>query len=194
MITRRRLLLGLPWLALGACGDQARFHATDLTGKGVGGDFTLYDVDGQPRRLGDFHGKLVILFFGYTSCPDICPSALAKYATLLQQADLGPERIQVIFVSLDPARDTPQRLAGYVPWFHPSFIGLSGDARTIADLAAKFRVTYVRRDVPGSMSYVLDHSAGAYVFGPDGRLRLYLGENARPEDIIADLRRLLAGA
>lgn len=193
MIVRRRLLLALPLLLAGCDGGRPAWRNTDLGGKGIGGDFLLTDADGRPRKLADFHGKAVILFFGYTSCPDICPTALAKFATLLQQPALDSRRIQVIFISLDPARDTPERLREYVPWFHPSFIGLTGDSAKISELAAKFRVTSIKKTVPGSMGYVLDHSAGAYVFGPDGRLRLYLAENARIENIAADLRRLLAG-
>ena len=193
MIRRRRLLLTWPLLLLAGCEPQApAFQATDLTGKNIGGDFNLTDSRGQLQKLANFRGKVVILFFGYTSCPDICPSALAKFASLLQQPGLSAEQLQVIFISLDPERDTPQRLAEYVPWFDPSFIGLTGDASTIAALANQFRVTSIKKAVPGGMSYVLDHSAGAYVFGKDGRLRLYLGENAKIDDIASDLRRLLS--
>lgn len=193
MISRRRLLLAGALFLLAGCGPQApAFHATDLTGKNIGGDFNLTDARGQLQKLANFRGKVVILFFGYTSCPDICPSALAKFANLLQLPDLSAEQLQVIFISLDPERDTPQRLAEYVPWFHPSFIGLTGDASTIAGLARQFRVTSLKKEIPGGMGYVLDHSAGAYVFGKDGRLRLYLGENAKIDDIASDLRRLLS--
>lgn len=193
MISRRRLIATLPLLPLTACQPAPAFHATDLTGKSVGGEFTLLDPQGQLRSLSDFAGKAVILFFGYTSCPDICPTALSKFASLLQLADLGPDRVQVIFITLDPARDMPQRLGEYVPWFHPSFLGLWGNDDTISSLVRKFHVTSIKREVSGRMGYVIDHSAGAYVFGPDQRLRLYIGENAPLQDIADDLRRLLAG-
>lgn len=192
MISRRRLLIAAP-LLLAGCDQAPTFRNTDITGKKIGGEIALNDCQGRPRKLADFLGKAVVLFFGYTSCPDICPTALAKFATLMQQPEMNAGRIQVIFISLDPERDTPKRLCEYTPWFHPSFLGLTGDAGKIAEIARNFRVTSIRKNVEGSMGYVLDHSAGAYVFGPDGRLRLYLAENARIEDISADLHLLLAG-
>lgn len=190
---RRRLLLalaGLPWLA--ACGEAGpAFHNTDLTGKVLGEVVTLNDAYGQPRTLADFHGRIVLLFFGYTTCPDICPGALAKYAALLQQPGLDAAQVQVIFVTLDPERDTPERLRDYLAWFHPSFIGLTGTPERIATLARQLHVTHVRREIGGGVGYVIDHSAGAYAFGPDGRLRLHLAENAPLEHIVSDLRLLL---
>jgi protein SCO1/2 len=192
MISRRRLLIATP-LLLAGCDQAPPFRNTDLTGKSIGGNFALDDCHGHPRTLADFKGKLVVLFFGYTSCPDICPTALAKFASLMQQPDLSADRIQVIFISLDPARDTPERLCQYLHWFHPSFLGLTGNADQIAEITRNFRVTSIRKEIPGSMGYVLDHSAGAYVFGPDGRLRLYLAENASIAEISDDFRRLLAG-
>lgn len=194
MLTRRRLLLASLGLCAG-CGKPApRFHATDLGENGFGGDFAakLRDFYGRPQNLADFRGKLVILFFGYTSCPDICPTALAKYASLLTQPDLDARQVQVVFVTLDPARDTPAQLAAYLAWFDASFIGLSGDQASTDEIARQFRVTAVRKDIPGSMGYVLDHTAGAYVFDRRGRLRLYLAENAKPDEIADDLRILLA--
>jgi protein SCO1/2 len=193
MITRRRLfaLLALP---LAACSPKpAAFRNTDITGMAVDTSFVLDDFSGRPRKLAEFRGKAVVLFFGYTSCPDICPTALAKYAALMREPGIGPEQVQVVFVTLDPERDTPQRLTEYVRWFHPSFIGLTGNPATIADVAKRMRVTAIRRDIPGSMGYVLDHTAGAYVFGPDGQLRLFLAEDASTDAIASDLRRLLAG-
>lgn len=189
----RCLWLVLSLLMLGCEPAAPAFLNTDVTGKGIGGDFVLTDFHGQPKKMADFANKVVILFFGYTSCPDICPGALAKYAALMTQPGIDAAKVQVIFVSLDPERDSAQRLRDYVPWFHPSFVGLRGDQGAMDELARKFRVTSIRREVPGGMGYVLDHSAGAYVFGPDGRLRLYLAENARVEDVAADVKRLLAG-
>lgn len=194
MLTRRRFLLVAPLVLLG-CGEGVpAFRNTDLSGSQIGGDFILSDFHGRPQKLAHFYGKVVILFFGYTSCPDICPTALAKFAALLQRPEIDPARVQVIFITLDPERDTAERLRDYVPWFHPDFIGLRGDAATIADVCRQFRVTSLKKTLPGAMSYVIDHSAGAYVFGPDGRLRLYLAENAGIDAITADVTRLLAGA
>ena len=193
MITRRRLLLTLPFLLAGCSKQRLPFENTDITGKNIGGEFALADCYGAQAKLGNFQGKVVILFFGYTSCPDICPTALTKFTQLLQQPGITPDTVQVIFISLDPTRDSPERLCEYTHWFHPSFIGLTGDSATINEIAAKFRVTSIKKEITGEMGYVLDHSAGAYVFGPDGRIRLYLAENARIEAITSDIRRLIAG-
>lgn len=191
---RRRLLLAITGL-LGGCGEASpTFHATELRETRLGGDFAgkMRDFHGQPRNIADFHGKIVILFFGYTSCPDVCPSALAKYAALRQQPGLEREAIQVLFITLDPARDTPQHLAEYLAWFDTSFIGLSADQESTDDIAQRFRVTATRRVIPGNMGYVIDHTAGAYVFSRDGRLRLYLAENAKLAEITADIQHLLS--
>ena len=193
MITRRRLLLTLPFL-LGGCSKHSQpFENTDISGSDIGGEFPLSDCYGAQAKLANFHRKVVIIFFGYASCPDICPTALSKFARLLQQPGLTPDTVQVIFISLDPARDSPDHLCEYTRWFHPSFIGLTGDSTTISEIAAKFRVTSIKKEIAGEMGYVLDHSAGAYVFGIDGRIRLYLAENAKPEAIAEDIRRLIAG-
>lgn len=193
MITRRRLLLTLPFLLAGCRKQRLPFENTDITGSDIGGEFPLSDCYGAQAKLANFQSKVVIIFFGYASCPDICPTALSKFARLLQQPGLTPDTVQVIFISLDPARDSPEYLCEYTRWFHPSFIGLTGDNTTINEIAAKFRVTSIKKQIAGKMGYVLDHSAGAYVFGPDGRIRLYLAENARIEAIAVDIRRLLVG-
>ncbi|MCE1243747.1 SCO family protein [Oryzomicrobium sp.] len=184
-------------LLLAACGEPAPppFRATDITGASVGPDFPrpLTDTQGQPRRLADYRGKAVVLFFGYTHCPDVCPTALTRFAAAMQALGDEAKRVQVVFVSIDPARDTPAQLAGYVPWFNPDFVGLTGSAEDVAAAAQAFRIYAARRDVPGGMGYVMDHSAGAYVLDTAGRPRLYLRDDAPVEDIVADLRRLLAG-
>jgi protein SCO1/2 len=193
MMKRRGFLLFLP-LGLLACGEKkTSFCNTDISGSQIGGEWNLLDFRGRPRNSGDFHGKVVFLFFGYTSCPDICPTALAKYAALLKEQKLPEGKLQVIFVTLDPLRDTSERLAEYLRWFHPAFLGLTGDEGRIAEIARKYRVTSSKKEIPSSLGYVIDHSAGAFVFDPSGRLRLYLAENARPEDIVADVQQLLAG-
>jgi protein SCO1/2 len=193
MITRRRLLLTLPFLLAGCSQQRLPFENTDITGKNIGGEYALNDCYGAQAKLANFQGKVVILFFGYTSCPDICPTALAKFTQLLQQPGITSDTVQVIFISLDPARDSPERLCEYTRWFHPSFIGLTGDSATINEIATKFRVTSIKKEIAGEMGYVIDHSSGAYVFGPDGRIRLYLAENARIDAITSDIRRLIAG-
>jgi protein SCO1/2 len=193
MISRRTLLSAILGLLAG-CGDKSlAFRNTNISGGLLDADWALSDCAGRLRRSADFHGKVVILFFGYATCPDICPTALAKYAALLRRDDLPDGAIKVIFVSLDPERDTPQRLCEYLAWFHPDIVGLTGNVRQIDVVARKFRVTRQKKESPGSMVYVIDHTAGAYVLDPQGRARLYLAENARLEDIVADIRQLLAG-
>lgn len=181
-------------IALAACSRPApTFHGTDITGASFGQHLELTDHNGQPRRLEDFRGKAVVLFFGYTACPDVCPTTLAKFAEVMKA--LGPEaqKVQVLFVTLDPERDTPQRLKDFVPWFDPSFIGLYGDRAAIDAAAREFRIYAAKKEVGGGMGYVLDHTAGAYVLDPAGRLRLFVTDTGQVADIAADLKLLLAG-
>lgn len=192
-LKRRSLLLATPLLLTACDASRSTFHATDISKSQLGGDFppTMLDTAQRHRSLDEFKGKLVILFFGYTSCPDICPSALSKYTHLLQSAALI-NQTQVIFVSLDPERDSPERLQQYLHWFHPSLIGLCADQRTIDEFTQKYRVISTKRAISGAMGYVIDHSAGAYVFDTQSRLRLYLAESSPAEHIVSDLLQLLA--
>lgn len=193
-LSSKWILILLACLMLASCGRTAApFHGTDISGASFGRQLTLTDHDGRPASLADFRGKAVVLFFGYTSCPDICPTTLSRYAEVMKTLGPEAERVQVLFVTLDPGRDTPTRLKEYVPWFHPAFIGLTGSAAQIAEAAKEFRVFSAIKEVGGSMGYVLDHSAGSYVFDPAGKLRLFLGDTATVADTVADLRRLLAG-
>jgi len=191
---RRTIFLAL-LLGLFACTVQtpAAFRNTDISGAEFGRTLALTDHHGQPRTLADFRGKAVILFFGYTSCPDVCPTALARFAEAMKQLSADAARVQVLFVTLDPARDTPAKLAAYVPWFDPSFLGLYGDDAATAAAAREFKVFYAKKETGGGMAYVLDHSAGAYVFDPAGRIRLYVKDDATMAAIVGDLRDLLAG-
>ena len=189
---------GLIWvlllaMVLAACGAPAKFNATDLTGADWGKDFALTDHHGKPRRLADFKGSVVVMFFGYTQCPDVCPTTLANMRELMDT--LGPDagRVQVVFVTVDPERDTQQLLAAYVPAFHPGFLGLYGDEAATAAVAKEFKVFYHKQPGQTPSSYSVDHTAGSYVFDPSGRLRLYLRHGETPERIAQDLRRLLAG-
>ncbi|HEX9195870.1 MAG TPA: SCO family protein [Azonexus sp.] len=153
----------------------------------------MNDHNGQSRSLADFRGKVVVIFFGYTSCPDVCPTALSKLAEVMKALGPEAEKLQVLFVSVDPERDTAARLKDFVPWFHPSFLGLHGDAAQTKAVSEEFRVFSSRRDVGSQLGYVLDHSSGAYVYDPAGRLRLYVRDTASVEDIVGDIRQLLAG-
>lgn len=192
---RRRQFFALPFIAafLAACKPAVppAFKATDLTGASFGRDFALADAAGRRRMLADFRGKAVILFFGYASCPDICPTTLARLAETMKL--LGPQAasVQVLFVTVDPERDTAERLREFIPWFHPDFVALRGTPEETRQLLAEFRATAIRRPVEGSMGYVIDHSTGCYVFDPAGRLRLYVKDEQNAADIAADIRLLL---
>ncbi|MBI4984876.1 MAG: SCO family protein [Rhodocyclales bacterium] len=189
----KRLLALLLGLLLAACSEPARFNATEVTGVPWGKDFALTDHHGKPRRLADFQGKAVVLFFGYTQCPDVCPTTLTAMRDTLKLLGTDAARVQVLFVTLDPARDTPQLLADYVPWFEPTMLGLWADENTTAATASEFKVFYVKRPGAQTGSYSIDHSAASYVFDPQGRLRLTVRHGEAPERIAADLRLLLAG-
>ncbi|MDP2808854.1 MAG: SCO family protein [Rhodocyclaceae bacterium] len=184
------LFLGI---LLAACSDPPRFHSTDISGADWGKDFALTDHRGQPRRMADFRGKAVVLFFGYTQCPDICPTTLAAMRDTMKLLGEDAGRVQVLFATVDPARDTQQLLAEYTPWFHPDFLGLRGDEATIAAIAKDFKVFYAKQPGTTPGSYSVDHSASSYAFDPQGRLRLVVRHGETPENITADLRLLLAG-
>lgn len=169
------------------------FNAIDITGaKGYGSDFRMTDHSGKPRTMADFHGKAVAVFFGFTHCPDVCPTTLSEMKRVMEK--LGPDsaRLQVLFVTVDPKRDTPELLAKYVPSFNASFLGLYGDDDATAKIARDFKIIY--RVQPGKTpdSYTLDHSAGMLVFDPQGTLRLFIDYGRlTPEQIAADIKRLL---
>lgn len=189
----RILLLSLVMM-LAACDRQApAFHSTDITGVSFGQRLDLTDHNGRSRHLEDFRGKAVVLFFGYTACPDVCPTTLAKFAEVMKSLGPDAQKVQVLFVTLDPERDTAARLKDFVPWFDPSFIGLYGDRPTTDAVAKEFRIFSAKKEVGGGMGYVLDHTAGAYVFDPAGRLRLLVSDATPAGDVAADLKVLLAG-
>lgn len=189
----RRILLLLAVSLLAACSPPAKFNATELSGIDWGKDFALTDHNGTPRRLADFKGRAVLLFFGYTQCPDVCPTNMSNMRELM--AKLGPDagRVQVLFVTVDPERDTPQLLAQYVPAFHPSFLGLYGDAAATAATAREFKIFYNKQPGSAAGNYTVDHTAGTYLFDPRGRLRLYVRHGETPERMAQDIKRLLAG-
>ena len=181
-------------LVLLACSPAApKFNNADITGADYGKDFALTDATGKPRTLADFRGKVVVMFFGYTHCPDVCPTTLAQLHLVRQQLGEDAGRVQVLFVTVDPDRDSQSLLAQYVPSFDPTFIGLRGDADATAKVAKEFKVFYQK--VPGSQpdNYTMDHTAGSYIIDPQGRLRLFARQDGGPEPLVADLKTLLAG-
>jgi protein SCO1/2 len=190
----RALLLAIA-LCLTGCGQQAqpRFASTDITGAEFGRDFSLTDHTGKRRTLADFRGKVVTLFFGFTQCPDVCPTNMVTMGEVMKLLGEDAKRVQVLFITVDPERDTAQLLAQYVPAFDPGFLGLYGSAEDTAKVAKEFKVFYQKQ--PGSTpdTYTVDHSAGTFVYDPMGRIRLYIRHGERPEPIAADIKLLLAG-
>ncbi len=186
------LLAGLI-LILSGCGDSADkpvFKLTDVTGASFGKSLELVDHNGQRRTLADFKGKVVALFFGFTHCPDVCPTTLVEMAAVMK--DLGEDagRLQVLFVTIDPERDTADVLKRYVPAFHPSFLGLTGSAEEIARAAKEFKIYYQKQKLP-SGGYTMDHSAGTYLLDGEGRLRLFAQYGAGAPALLHDIRQLL---
>lgn len=185
------LLLLLSVLA--ACAPAPTdFHSNDISSARYGRDWRLTDHHGQTRQLEDFRGKVVAMFFGYTQCPDVCPLSLAEMSAVMELLGADSERVQVLFVTVDPERDTPELLAEYMPAFDERFLGLYGSVDEIARVAQEFRVFYRKSgDLQGH--YTVDHSAGTYLFDPQGRLRLYARYGLDAASIAADIRSLLAG-
>ncbi|HEV3008223.1 MAG TPA: SCO family protein [Burkholderiales bacterium] len=176
--------------ALAACeGSKPQFKSTDITGAPYGQSFELTDHTGKPRRLEDFRGKAVVLFFGFTHCPDICPTTLADISHAIQQLGPDAQRVQMLMVSVDPERDTPESLAKYVTAFDPRFLGLRGDLEATKKVAAEFKIYFAKRKTGDS--YNVDHSAQSYVIDPQGRLRLLVRHDRIAQDLAADLRALL---
>jgi protein SCO1 len=177
---------------LAACSPEAqKFRSTDVTGADFGKELALTGHDGKPRSLADFRGKSVVLSFGYTHCPDICPTTLADMAAVMKQLGADAARVQVLFVTVDPERDTPAVLANYVPAFDSSFIGLSGDAAATQRAAKEFKIFYEKRPGGAPGSYTVDHSGQSYVFDTQGRLRLFVRHDRIGQDLAEDLRALL---
>jgi len=177
--------------ALAGCGgSRPSFKSTDVTGADYGKDFALTDHTGKARTLADFRGKAVVMFFGYTRCPDVCPTTLAELKAVKDQLGEDGKRLQVLFVTVDPERDTQSLLANYVPAFDPSFLGLFGDSAATARVAKDFRVFYQKSPGKTADGYTVDHTAGSYVFDPLGRLRLFV-RHGNAANLAADVRILL---
>ena len=190
-------MVGFTALALLASGcdklsnPTPSFHATDITGVDYGKGFALTDHTGKPRTMDDFRGKLVVMFFGYTQCPDVCPTTMADMAAVMKELGPAAADVQVLFITVDPERDTRELLSHYVPAFDSRFVGLRGDAAATAKVAKEFKVYYAK--VPGAdaASYTVDHTAGTYVFDKEGHLRLFIRHGQTPALIAHDLRQLL---
>ena len=192
-------MLPLRWLMpfivalLAGCGGPPHFASTDITGADFGRNFALTDHTGQLRHLADYKGKAVVIFFGYTQCPDVCPTTMSAMAAAMKLLGEDAKRVQVLFVTLDPERDTRELLAAYVPQFDPSFVGLFADLATTAATAKEFKVFYQKQAGSTPQTYSIDHTASDYVYDPQGRLRLLIKHDESPQNIAADLGQLLAG-
>jgi protein SCO1 len=177
---------------IAGCDSRAQFRSTDITGAPYGQSLELVDHSGKARRLEDFRGKAVVLFFGFTHCPDVCPTTLADISQAVKQLGPDAERVQVLMVSVDPERDTPDSLAKYMTAFDPRFLGLRGDLAATKKAAGEFKIYFEKRKQGDS--YTVDHSAQSYVIDPQGRLRLLVRHDRIGSDLAPDLRTILRGA
>lgn len=175
--------------ALAACDSQPKFKSTDITGAEYGKTLELIDHNGKPRRLEDFRGKAVVLFFGFTHCPDICPTTLVDVSNEVKKLGADSDRVQVLFVTVDPERDTKDELAKYVTAFDPRFLGLYGDLAATQKAAKEFKIYFEKRK--SGDSYTVDHSGQSYVIDPQGRLRLLVRHDRIGADLADDLRAIL---
>ncbi len=165
------------------------YHAIDLTGADFGRTFALQDPEGRTRTLDEFKGRYVMLFFGFTQCPDVCPTALARAVEVRQLLGSDAEKLQVLLVTVDPERDTPEVLRAYTAAFDPGFIALRGDLPATETVAREFKIHYAK--VPTGTSYTMDHTALTYIVDPEGRLRLAVRHEQSPKEVAQDLRTLM---
>jgi protein SCO1/2 len=184
--------VGVPALNLVACSEKKQsFNAVDLTGADYAKDFQLADADGKVRTLADFKGKVVVLFFGYAQCPDVCPTTMTEMAQVRQQLGKDGDKLQVVFITVDPARDTPAVMKAYMGAFDPSFVALIPTPEQLAAVAKDFKVYYKKVEGTTPTSYSMDHSAASYVYDTQGRLRLYARYGAGVAPMVADVKALL---
>ncbi|MDQ1922872.1 SCO family protein [Massilia pseudoviolaceinigra] len=194
MIKKLLALCALGLLLAGCDKPAAKplsFQNTDLTGLPYAREFALTDHNGKPRTLADFKGKVVVMFFGFTQCPDVCPTTMAEMAAVMKELGPKADQVQVLFVTIDPARDTRELLAQYVPAFDARFLGLYGDAEATAKVAKEFKVFYARVDGKAEGSYSMDHTAASYVFDRNGKVRLFVRHGKGPGPIVHDIKQLL---
>jgi protein SCO1 len=184
-------LLCLASSLLWACSGKPTFNGIDITGADYAKTFNLTDHQGQMRTLPDFKGKVVVLFFGYTQCPDVCPTSMTELAQAKRLLGADGDKLQGLFVSVDPARDTPEVMKAYMANFDPSFLALYAKDDQLPDLAKAFKVYYKKVEGPTPTSYTMDHSAGSYVYDTQGRVRLYHRYNSGAQVLADDLKKLL---
>ena len=179
-------------ILLGACTEgKLQFSSIDMTGADYARDFRLTDHTGKPRSLADFKGKIVVLFFGYTQCPDVCPTTLTELSQVKQLLGADADKLQVLLVTVDPQRDTPEVLKAYMANFDPAFLALRGSVEELAAMAKDFKVYYKRTEGKTPTSYSMDHSAASYVYDTQGRLRLYTRYGSGVQALASDIKLLL---
>ena len=195
-LIRTAVLVAAGLLVLSGCSGKAEtvpFHSIDITGADYADGFSLTDHNGQARTLADFKGKAVVVFFGFTQCPDVCPTSMSELAQARQLLGPDGDRLQGLFVSIDPERDTPEVMKAYMANFDPSFLALYAKSDELPELAKRIKIYY--KQVPGSTpgSYTMDHSAGSYIFDPQGKVRLYFRYGSGAQAMADDVKLLLAG-
>lgn len=186
-----RVLLVLSYLALSMCGQPYQFHGTEIQPPNPAADFTLADFNGRPFRLSDQRGKVVLLFFGFTSCPDVCPTTLSEMQKVWRDLGSDAESVRFVMVTVDPDRDTPDRLRRYVTSFNPAFVGLHGSAAELEPIYKAYGVLAIKRELPNSaLGYTMDHTASTFVIDRAGQWRLMLPYQTPVADILGDVRAL----
>ena len=188
------MLAGVPSLFMACSPNAPQFTAIDITGADYAKGFALIDHNGQARTLKDFQGKIVMMFFGYTQCPDVCPTSMAEMAEIKRLLGKDGDRVQCIFVTVDPERDKPEMLKEYMAAFDPTFLAMVPTPEQLAPLAKDYKVYYKKVDGPTPTSYTMDHTAGSYVYDTSGKLRLFTRYGTKPELTAADLKQLFAQA
>ena len=181
-------------LLLAACSpDKPQFKSIDLTGADYAKDFALPDQNGQVRSIKDFAGKVVVVFFGFTQCPDVCPTSMTELAGIKKSLGADGDKLQAVFISIDPERDTPEILKAYMGNFDPTFLALRPNPEQLAAIAKDFKIFYKKVEGRSPTSYSMDHSAGNYIYDTQSRLRLYNRYGSGSEGLLSDIRLLLKG-
>ena len=189
-----KLLAATSALGLAGCMQAKQsFKAVDITGADYAKDFSLKDANGATRTLADFKGKVVVLFFGYAQCPDVCPTTMTEMTQVKQQLGADADKLQVVFVTVDPERDTPEVMKAYMGAFDPSFVALIPTPEQLPAVAKDFKVYYKKAEGKTPTSYSMDHSAASFVYDPQGRLRLYVRYGTGVPAMVSDVKALLQG-
>jgi protein SCO1/2 len=193
---RRILLTTTAALALSAalagCGKkEVVFQGSDISGTALGRDLDMIDDSGKPRTLDDYKGKVAVVFFGFTQCPDVCPTAMAELSETMDLLGADAAKVQVLMISVDPARDTPEVLSAYVKAFNPSFVGLTGTPEQLGKTAKSFKAYYAKSSGGTAEQYGMDHASSFYILDQDGEARVLVSGNASAKDIASDIKQLL---